>query len=182
MRTCPATLFHAPTNRSSSEKRRRPTSEPSSPTTPKSKRVLLAYEHLAKRIDDIESYLKRLEGKVDRLLNTEPCRFDSEERDALLAHVNNKINDDMDSVRFELEDKVMDRADELVTEKTNETPELVTNRTDELWADIKHELMAQMRKEISLQIKEELMVEIAQKMAMAFSTSEAPKKLSGVGT
>jgi hypothetical protein len=162
------------------DKKRRPTSEPPSPPTQKSKRVLLAYGHLTKRIDGIESHLKRLEEKVDRLLNADPCRFDSEERDALFAHVNTKISDDMDSVRFELEDKVLDRADELVMEKTSETPELVANRTDELWADMKLELMAQMRREISLQIKGEVMAEIAQRMATAFGTGEEPKKLPGV--
>jgi chromosome segregation ATPase len=97
-----------------------------SPTAPK--RVLL---------EDHAERIKRLEEEIIELRNAEPCRYGSEEAQALLDRVENKIYEDMETVKCQLDDSVEQfenrvwiKTDELVLEKEDEKQELVAIREE----------------------------------------------------
>ncbi|KAK3338107.1 hypothetical protein B0H65DRAFT_477769 [Neurospora tetraspora] len=83
-----------------------------------------------------------------------PCRYDTEEMEHIVGHVEDKIDTDMENVRFELEDNLFGETQQLVVEKAEE-------QQSQLWADMRQDLMDEMRREI----KEELMEELRQELA-----------------
>lgn len=137
-----------------SDRKRRRTSESLSPSTA-DKRILTAFAQLAKRHADLQSRVAHLEKMVaDSRCDHTPCRYDTEEIENIIEHVNDKIGNDMDDVRGELEDKVFGETRELVLEKTEE-------QQSQLWADMREGLMDEMRQEIKEELKAELRQELA---------------------
>lgn len=151
---------------------------------------------MEQRIAGLNNHIRRLEEKLDAALAAAHCRYDSEEREALVVHVDDRIEDNMDNVRFELEDKVLDRAEELVEEKTGELRDLVMGEdllaqmeeglvarlTQRLLPQVKERLVLQIKEEVLAQVKEELMKDIAHKIVSAFSAVEKPPRLPDAGT
>lgn len=141
-----------------SDRKRRRTSESLSPSTTTDKRILAAFAQLAKRHADLQSRVAHLEKMVaDSRCDHTPCRCDTEEIENIIEHVNDKIGNDMDDVRWELEDKVFGETRELVLEKTEE-------QQSQLWADMREGLMDEMRQEIKEELKAELRQELAAKI------------------
>ncbi|KAK3947060.1 hypothetical protein QBC32DRAFT_102855 [Pseudoneurospora amorphoporcata] len=96
-----------------------------------------------------------------------PCRYDTEEMEHIVGHVEDKIDTDIENVQFELEDNLFGETQQLVVEKAEE-------QQSQLWADMRQDLMDEMRREI----KEELMEEQRQELA-----AEVKKELfEGHGT
>lgn len=121
-----------------------------SPAAPK--RILL---------DEHAERIRQLEKDVVELRNGEPCRYGPEEEQALLDHVDNRIEEDLENVKSafddsaeQLENRVWDKTDELVMERKDEMQELMAMR-EEIQSG-KEELMA-MREEIQAG-KQELVV------------------------
>ncbi|KAK4185037.1 hypothetical protein QBC35DRAFT_504624 [Podospora australis] len=142
----PAQLF------SPSDRKRRRTSDPSSPSTT-DKHILLAFGQVVRRNAELEARVERLEKMLQESAARTPCRYDTEEAEHIISHVHEKIDDQLTGVHVELEDKLMEGAEHLVAEKTEQAHE-------RLWSGIREELMEEMRHEVKRELKEELMAEI----------------------
>ena len=59
---------------------------------------------------------------ADSRCDHSPCRYDTEEIENIIGHVNDKIGNDMDDVRWELEDKVFGETRELVLVVSQSVP------------------------------------------------------------
>ncbi|KAK3996379.1 hypothetical protein QBC44DRAFT_231879 [Cladorrhinum sp. PSN332] len=134
-----------------SDRKRRRTSELLSPTT--DKRILLAFSQAVKRNAELEIRLERLEKMVQESGARTPCRYNTEEMEHIIGHVDDRIDDQLVGVHIELEDKVMEGTEQLVAEKTEETQE-------QLWNGIREELMEEVRQEVKRELKEELKQEL----------------------
>lgn len=71
----------------------------------------------------LESRIERLEMMILEPAARSPCRYNSEEAEHLINHVNDRIDDQFTGVHVELQDKVMEDTERLVTEKTEESQE-----------------------------------------------------------
>ncbi|KAK4176045.1 hypothetical protein QBC36DRAFT_330164 [Triangularia setosa] len=147
----PAQLF------TPSDRKRRRTSELLSPSTT-DKRILLAFGQVVKRNTELEIRLERLEKMVQESAARTPCRYNTEEVEHIIGHVDDRIDDQLTGVHIELEDKVMEGTEHLVAEKTEETQAQIWNGIREgLMEEIREELMEEIREELMEKIREELM-------------------------
>lgn len=142
----PPQLFTPP------DRKRRRTSDLLSPSTT-NKHILLAFGKVVKRNAELEMRVERLEKMVQDSAARTPCRYNTEEMEHIVGHVDDRIDDQLISVHVELEDRVMESTEHLVAEKTEEAHE-------QLWNGLREELMDEMRKEVKRELKEELMAEI----------------------
>ncbi|KAK3990020.1 hypothetical protein QBC44DRAFT_342088 [Cladorrhinum sp. PSN332] len=124
-------------------RKRQRTSESLSPSI--DKRILLAFDQVAQRID-------RLEKRAPESIAPTPCRYSTEEMEHIISHVNDRIDDQLTGIHIELEEKVTEGTEQLVVEKTEETQE-------QFWNGIREELVEEMREEVKQELKK-LMVEM----------------------
>jgi len=124
-------------------RKRQRTSELLSPST--DKRILLALDQVVQRLD-------RLEEIVPESIALASCRYDTEEAEHIISHVDDRIDDQLTGVHIQLEEKVMEGTEQLVAEKTEETQEQLRN-------GIREELLGEMREEVRHELKK-LMTEI----------------------
>ncbi|KAK4167974.1 hypothetical protein QBC43DRAFT_310555 [Cladorrhinum sp. PSN259] len=156
-----------------SDRKRRRSSELLSPSTT-DKRILLAFSRVCKRNAELEIRLERLEKMVQESAARSPCRYNTEEMEHIIGHVDDRIDDQLTGVHIELEEKVMEGTEQLVAEKTEETQE-------KLWNDIREDLMEEMRDEVKRELKEEIKQELMAEIKMELFRDMAQAMMSAAG-
>ncbi|KAK0737199.1 hypothetical protein B0T21DRAFT_159638 [Apiosordaria backusii] len=159
--------FQSPLTQAPSDRKRRRTSEHLSPSTT-DKHILLAFGQVVKRNAELEIRLERLEKMVQESAARTPCRYNSEEMEHIIGHVDDRIDDQLTGVHIELEDKVMEGTEHLVAKKSEETQEQLWNGIrEELMEEIREELMEKMRQEVKRELMAEIKMELFRDMAQA---------------
>lgn len=124
----------------------------------------------------LESRIERLEMMILEPAARSPCRYNSEEAEHLISHVNDRIDDQFTGVHVELQDKVMEDTERLVTEKTEESQEelrkglretLMEELREELMDKLRMELLGTIREEVKRELMAEIKVELFRDMAQA---------------
>ncbi|KAK4652701.1 hypothetical protein QC762_500925 [Podospora pseudocomata] len=124
----------------------------------------------------LESRIERLEMMILEPAARSPCRYNSEEAEHLISHVNDRIDDQFTGVHVELQDKVMEDTERLVTEKTEESQEelrkglretLMEELREELMDKLRVELLGTIREEVKRELMAEIKVELFRDMAQA---------------
>ncbi|KAK0661699.1 hypothetical protein QBC41DRAFT_235589 [Cercophora samala] len=152
-------LQNSPRPVTPSDRKRRRTSDPSS-SSRLDKRLLLDFgqgQAFKKHTAELESRIERLERMVQEPAARTPCRYDSEEADHIIGHIDDRIDDQLTGVHIELEEKVMEGTKHFLTEKTEESQE-------ELWKGLRETLMEELREELMESLREELTRKLRQEL------------------
>ncbi|KAK4171465.1 hypothetical protein QBC36DRAFT_339913, partial [Triangularia setosa] len=174
---CPAQLF---TPSGPVRPKRRRTSELMSPSTTDN-HILLAFSQVVKRKTELESRLERLEKMVQESAARTPCRYNTEEMEHIIGHVDDRIDEQLTDFHIDLEDKVMEGTEHLVAEKTQETQAQLWNGIREgLMEEIREELMEEIRGELMENIREETKRELMAKIKVELFRDMAQAMMGAV--
>lgn len=157
------------------KKRRRLSDSLLSPSTPDYHRLLSAFRQVLKHHAGQETRIHQLETQLQSLAggNRTPCRYDTEEKEHITSHLEDKIDDHMYSVHRDLEGAMLTETEERVAETVElKHAELRQEIEDEWINDIRHDISVQLKQ----QIKTEIFREMVRALIKAYKGDDANEK------
>ncbi|KAK1777484.1 hypothetical protein QBC45DRAFT_443516 [Copromyces sp. CBS 386.78] len=146
--------FSTPTDR-----KRRCTSELLS-RSPSDKHILLAIRRVLDRTANLDSRVKQVEKLITECLNTDStCRYDTEEVEHIIGHMNDRIDDQMYDVRRELEGALLTQTEEWVAETVESVHEELRKEIEDEWV---RDILQDMTVKVEKMVKSEVLKDVAQ--------------------
>ena len=149
-----------------------------SPSSPDYRRVLDAFRQVLKHHAGQENRIQQLEAQLQALADCRsPCRYDSEEKEHITTHLEDRIEDQMYSVHRELEGTLLTETEDRVAETVELKHEELRKEIEDEWVDdIRHDVSAQLRD----QIKKDILKDLVQALVKAYKgggdEDESPRK------
>ncbi|KAK3398600.1 hypothetical protein B0T20DRAFT_213125 [Sordaria brevicollis] len=157
------------------KKRRRLSDSLSSPSTPDYRRLLSTFRQVLKHHAGQEARIHQLETELQSLANRTPCRYNTEEKEDITTHLEDRIDDQMYSVHRDLEGTMLTETEERVAETVElKHAELRQEIEDEWIDDIRHDVSLQLRE----QIKKEIFKDMVRALVKAYKGDDACEKES----
>ncbi|KAK3955415.1 hypothetical protein QBC32DRAFT_321698 [Pseudoneurospora amorphoporcata] len=146
--------FSTPTHR-----KRRCTSELLS-RSPSDEHILLAIRRVLDRTANLDNRVKQVEKLITECLNIDStCRYDTEEAEHIIGHMNDRIDDQMYDVRRELEGALLTQTEEWVAETVESVHEELRKEIEDEWV---RDILQDMTVKVEKMVKSEVLKDVAQ--------------------
>lgn len=161
------------------KKRRRLSDSLLSPSTPDYHRLLSAFRQVLKHHAGQEARIHQLETQLQSLAggNRTPCRYNTEEKEDITTHLEDRIDDQMYSVHRDLEGAMLTETEERVEETVElKHAELRQEIEDEWIDDIRHDISAQLKQHIKKEIFRDMVRALVKTYKGDEAENESPRR------
>lgn len=134
----------------------------STPTNRKRPRTSDVIRRLLDRIDSLNARVEQVEELIDQCLNAEKtCRYDTEEVEEILGHMNaeidERVREHMHDIRPEFEGALLSRTEDWVGETVDLAQDELRREIEDVWvADIRQDITAKMQKMVTREVLKDM--------------------------